>query len=364
MNKKKKENSETVLLFKSNNNDPNDNLNIANRQLFIEKYKPKTVNNLILDSYQMVKLNNLIKNNVIPNLLLCGPSGSGKTITLNLLIKEVMSKFSNNYKDSVMEINVSDNRGLEIINNSLIYFCKKKTDCNKIIILDEADNITKKAQNLLNNLMEEYNDTRFCFTCNESSKIIETIQSRCLIFRFKSISDENMYSRLEHICKNENIKYTEDGLNSIIHISQGDLRYAINNLEAIYSSFGQVTKDNTYKLCYQPHPEEMIHIIKLSLKMDIKKIVTKLLQLKKDGYCNSDLLQSLITILRNININETIRLAYIRYLNECYININDGNDSNLQLFSCFSKIIKWLRSYQISSHDNLSSKNKSSEVSI
>lgn len=357
MNKKKKDQSETILLFKSNNTDytTNSNLN-TNKSLWIEKYKPKTVDNLILDSYQMVKLKNLIKNNIIPNLLLCGPSGSGKTITLNLLIKEVMSKFSNNYKDSVMEINVSDNRGLEIINNSLIYFCKKKTDCHKIIILDEADNITKKAQNLLNNLMEEYNETRFCFTCNESSKIIETIQSRCLIFRFKSISDENMYSRLEYICKNEKVNYNKEGLESIIHISQGDIRYAINNLEAIYSSFGEVTKDNTYKLCYQPHPEEMIHIIKLSLKMDIKKIVAKLLQLKKDGYCNSDLLQSLITILRNIDIDEMIRLTYIRYLSECYININDGNDSNLQLFSCFSKIIKWLRSYQIS----LVSKNKSS----
>ena len=181
---------------------------------FIEKYRPKKIEDLILPSLMQYKIMSMIENKTLPNLIITGSSGTGKTSTILCLAKRMLG--SN--KELILELNASNNRTLDFINTKVAYFCKKKLSydntCKKIIIFDEADNITKKAQNLLANLMEEYSyNTCFAFTCNESNKIIEAIQSRCTSLRYVSVSAENIKKRLETICKKENIIYSEDGLN-------------------------------------------------------------------------------------------------------------------------------------------------------
>ena len=319
---------------------------------WIEKYRPKNVNDIILDDCLKNKINNLIEMNMLPNIIITGSSGTGKTSTIYCLVKQILGP---KYNEALLELNASDNRGLEIINNSIIHFCKKRindqTDSvdgiKKIIIFDEADNITNKAQNVLANMMEEYGSTtKFCFTCNDSSKIIESIQSRCLILYYRPMNKDNIKKRLEFICKTEGVEYDDNGMESIIFISQGDIRQAINNLEATHNSYGSITEKNVYKLCYQPHPNTIIALIQKCASKNLKQAIEKYEDLKEQGYCNSDILQTMINVLKLITIDEHIRINFIKILSDSYLSVNDGIDSNLQMFCCISKMINYIYEFQ------------------
>ena len=312
---------------------------------FIEKYRPKDFNDLILPIAMQYKIANIIESKCLPNIIITGSSGTGKTSTILCLAKKILGK---DYKNMLLELNASNNRTLEFINTTVAYFCKKKlssnTESQKIIIFDEADNITKKAQNLLANLMEEYShNTRFAFTCNESSKIIESIQSRCMILRYIPMTTDNIKKRLEIICSKENIKFDNAGLSAINFISQGDIRQAINNLEATFHGYNMVTEENVYKLCYHPHPKIVVEIIKECVNMDIIKSINHIHELKNCGYCTNDILQTLLNSLREIKIDEDIRINFIKIISDTYINVSEGIDTNLQLYGCISRMIKYIQ---------------------
>jgi replication factor C subunit 2/4 len=312
---------------------------------FIEKYRPKDFNDLILPLPMQYKIANIIETKILPNIIITGSPGTGKTSTILCLAKKVLG---NDYKDMLLELNASNNRTLDFINTTVAYFCKKKLSTNidkqKLIIFDEADNITKKAQNLLANLMEEHaHNTSFAFTCNESGKIIESIQSRCIILRYVPMTYENIKKRLTMICQKENISYDDEGLSAINFISQGDVRQAINNLEATYHGYKTVTDENVYKLCYHPHPKIVVEIIKECVNMNIIKGVEYIHELKNCGYCTNDILQTLLNSLREIKIDEDIRINFIKIISDAYINVSEGVDTNLQLYGCISRMIKYVQ---------------------
>ena len=312
---------------------------------FIEKYRPKDFNDLILPLPMQYKIANIIETKILPNIIITGSPGTGKTSTILCLARKVLG---NDYKDMLLELNASNNRTLDFINTTVAYFCKKKlssnTDKQKLIIFDEADNITKKAQNLLANLMEEHAyNTSFAFTCNESGKIIESIQSRCIILRYVPMTSENIKKRLTMICQKENISYDDEGLSAINFISQGDVRQAINNLEATYHGYKTVTDENVYKLCYHPHPKIVVEIIKECVNMNIIKGIEYIHELKNCGYCTNDILQTLLNSLREIKIDEDIRINFIKIISDAYINVSEGVDSNLQLYGCVSRMIKYIQ---------------------
>lgn len=317
---------------------------------FIEKYRPKNFDDLILPHDMQFKISNIIETKTLQNIIITGSPGTGKTSTILCLAKKVFGK---KYKDQILELNASNNRTLDFINTTVAYFCKKKlsedNNIKKLIIFDEADNITKKAQNLLANLMEEFaHNTIFAFTCNESSKIIESIQSRCMIFRYTPMTSENIKIRLKLICQKEGITYDDKGLNAIIFISQGDIRQAINNLEVTFYGYNMITEENIYKLCYHPHPNIVIDIIKECVNTNIIKTIEYIDELKKCGYCSNDILLTLLNSLREISIDEDIRMNFIKIISDSYIYISDGIDTNLQLYACLARMIKYIYSSQTS----------------
>lgn len=336
-----------ITVYKTNNITPKSApIEIKKNNLpWIEKYRPKSFDDIILDKSIKNKLINSLDNCMLTNIIITGTSGTGKTSTTLCLARLL---FGNTYNEYVLELNASDNRGLEIINNSVIHFCKKKInvgleDKKKMVIFDEADNLTSKAQNVLANMMEEFKKTTiFCFTCNDSSKLIESIQSRCLILNYRPINNDMIKQRLLHICACESINYDETGLNHITFISNGDIRQAINNLEAIHNSYDMVTEENIYKLCYQPHPKTMIEIITYCVNRNAAMSILKYNELKENGYCNSDILLTMINVLKLITIDEYIRIEYIKILSDTYLNVNEGVDTNLQMYSCISKMIKFM----------------------
>lgn len=309
----------------------------------IDKYRPKNFKSIILNDIIKNKISTIIELNIIPNLMIIGPSGTGKTSLIRILSKKLLGK---KYSDGVLNLNASDNRGLDYLNNTIIYFCKKKLVDNngniipKMIIMDEADNITKKAQNMIANLIEEYGKhTRFAFTCNESSKLIESIQSRCLIIYIAPLKTNLIVEHLEKICLLENISYDADGLELIAKNSKGDLRASINILDAINNGFSNIIIDNIIKLSYEPCPKKIIRLIQECANREFYKCINIIDELRFEGYCGSDILLIMIKILKEVDIDEEIRMKYLNIISEYYSKISDGLDTKLQLYGCISKII-------------------------
>ena len=195
---------------------------------FVEKYRPSKLKDILMDSFLKTKFLNIVTSKSIPNLIITGEPGTGKTSTILYVAKEI---YNNEYlwENNILELNASDDRGLCIINNTVIPFCQKITkNPEKLIILDEADSITNKAQHLLSNIITEYKkNCRFVFICNDSNKINESIQSKCMIINFPKLNNKYINHKLIDICEKEKIKYSTESINELIILSDRDIRKSI-----------------------------------------------------------------------------------------------------------------------------------------
>ena len=309
----------------------------------IDKYRPKKFKNIILNDVIKSKISAIIDMKIMPNMIFVGPPGTGKTSLVTMMARNMLG---DKYSEGVLSLNASDNRGLDILNNTIIYFCKKKLiDTNgnpipKIIIMDEADNITNKAQNMIANMIEEFSKhTRFAFTCNESSKLIESIQSRCLVVYISPLKPIIVSNHLEKICQDENIDFDKEALDMIAKDCKGDLRASINLLDAISNGFGYINCENIVKLSYLPNPAKILNLIQECAQRNIYNAINIIHILKAEGYCGTDILLAMINVLKEVAIDENIRLKYINIISEYYTKVSDGLDTNLQLYSCISKMI-------------------------
>jgi len=317
---------------------------------WIEKYRPSKLEDIILDEHIYKKIKKIIDDKEMPNLILPGVPGIGKTTTIKCIIRALYSHYSN---DAVLELNASDDRGIKAVKEKIESFCKKQITFNdnpdktpiycthKIIFLDEADNMTNKAQRLINNLMEKYHKTtRFAFTCNSSSDIIEGIQSRCIIMRFYRLQKDQIIKRLEQICKLEDITIKFKPLKTIAEIADGDLRCAINNLQLVYRSCDKITVENIYRVCSKPQPEILKNIIKCCIDKEFLPAKNLIFGFKKNGYSESDIVLGLIQLLKSdYEINEDLRIKFMDKL--CYYAyiISKGLASDLQLMACIIELI-------------------------
>jgi replication factor C subunit 2/4 len=238
---------------------------------------------------------------------------------------------------------------LSIINNTINPFCKKKTtNINKLVILDEADSITPKAQNLLANTISEFRkNTRFVFICNDCTQIIEAIQSRCIIIKYPRINSDNLFIKIKSICLNENIKYDDNAISTLLFVSDNDVRQAINNLECIYYSFGSLTEQNVYKLIDQPKPHYISEILKNCLNKNYIQAINIVKNLYNKGYNPNDILLTFMKCLfENPEIEklitEEVKLKIYEIISLSYIRVNSGNDTLLQLCGCISKVFMFL----------------------
>jgi len=326
---------------------------------WIEKYRPTNINELVINSYNYNRIQTIIKDKSMPNLIITGVPGIGKTTTIMCIAKLLFGKY---VKDAVLELNASDNRGIKSVQELITHFCKKRINImnsekskyakHKIIFLDEADNMTKKAQQLINNLMEKYKDTtRFAFTCNNSSDIIESIQSRCITFRYRRISAENVKKRLLHICKKEKVKNTDKGITAVVITSYGDMRRALNNLQMTWNGYKKVTSKNVYKICDRPHPDIITDILIDCKNKDLKNAIDKISLLKEKGFSCSDIILEMENVIKTssvfnnienskiLNLNEETKIEFMKIIGNTHLNISKGVNTTLQLTGCISGMI-------------------------
>jgi replication factor C subunit 2/4 len=302
----------------------------------VEKYRPQNLDDIIGNTNQIIFFKKFIESGNIPNLLLNGEPGGGKTSAVIALAKEYLGDL---FADYCMELNASDERGIDVVRSKIKIFSQRKSCCNKykIIILDESDNMTNPAQLALKRIMDQYEDTtRFFFTCNSIENIISSIQSKCKIMYFGRIEQNDIMKRLDEICRLENLKIDKDALLGIIELSSNkmDVREMLNKIELIKANYGEelITKQNIYYLCDKPSPIIIREFIEEYFKKDLYKCIELINKLKNDGYQSSDICITLNNeIMNSALFEEEQKRRLMMIIGEYNLLFLEGNDSYLMI---------------------------------
>eukprot|EP01104_Vermistella_antarctica_P004382 TRINITY_DN14839_c0_g1_i1.p1 TRINITY_DN14839_c0_g1~~TRINITY_DN14839_c0_g1_i1.p1 ORF type:complete len:330 (+),score=55.72 TRINITY_DN14839_c0_g1_i1:157-1146(+) len=308
---------------------------------WVEKFRPKYVKEIVGNEESVSRLQVIAETGNMPNLLLAGPPGTGKTTSVLCVANNLLG---DSVKDAVLELNASDDRGIDTVRTKIKEFAKRRVTLpagrHKVVILDEADNMTPSAQQALRRTMEIYSSTtRFALACNDSSKIIEPIQSRCAILRYSKLSDEQILSRLLEVVRAEEVAYIDDGLEAIIFTADGDMRQALNNLQATYAGFGSITPENVFKVCDQPHPMVIREIVSFCMEGKFDDAVTHLSGLWHQGYSATDVISTLFRVVRaHDEMQEYLKLEYMKTIGLTHMRIAQGCASLLQLNGLLSRL--------------------------
>eukprot|EP00199_Chlamydomonas_sp_CCMP681_P002720 CAMPEP_0119103548 /NCGR_PEP_ID=MMETSP1180-20130426/1969_1 /TAXON_ID=3052 ORGANISM="Chlamydomonas cf sp, Strain CCMP681" /NCGR_SAMPLE_ID=MMETSP1180 /ASSEMBLY_ACC=CAM_ASM_000741 /LENGTH=337 /DNA_ID=CAMNT_0007088089 /DNA_START=35 /DNA_END=1048 /DNA_ORIENTATION=- len=309
---------------------------------WLEKYRPSLIKDIVGNVEAVARLQVIAQEGNMPNLILAGPPGTGKTTSILCLAAQLLGP---NYKEAVLELNASDDRGIDVVRNKIKMFAQKKVTLppgrHKVVILDEADSMTSAAQQALRRTMELHsNTTRFALACNTSSKVIEPIQSRCVIVRYSKIGEQDILSRLLYVAPKENVQYTEDGLEAVIFTADGDMRQALNNMQATQAGFGLVNQENVFKVCDQPHPLVVAKIIEHCSKKELEGAYELMKKLCDHGYSSTDIIGTVFRVVRNSDLPEFVKLEYLKEVGFCHMRIGEGVNSRLQLSGLLAKMCK------------------------
>lgn len=318
---------------------------------WLEKYRPMTLDEIVGNKEAIERLKVMEQTGNMPHLILSGSPGIGKTTSIQCLARGLLGDA---YKEGVLELNASDDRGIEVVRNQIKMFAQRKVNLpnqrHKIIILDEADSMTSASQQALRRIMETFShSTRFVMACNTSSKIIEPIQSRCAILRYNRLSDEEVLQRVMEIIEKEgNIPHNAEGLEVIIYVADGDMRQAINALQATYSGFGLISAENVFKVCDQPHPAVCAKILSHCAEENVDEALQGLHGLLQQGYHSRDILTTLFRVVSaNPDLIEYMKLEYMREIGLMQAKALKGIDSPLQLAGLVAKLSQVKRNAMI-----------------
>lgn len=312
-------------------------------EVWTEKYRPRTLKDVVGQENIVKRLVAFTKNEGMPHLLFAGPAGTGKTTCALALANDL---YGDNMKQNFLELNASDERGIDTVRVKVKDFARSRALGKapfKIIFLGESDALTKDAQQALRRTMEKYtNSCRFILDCNYPSKIIDPIQSRCVLFRFESLKKDDVLKHLRIISDKENVNVSDKVLAEIFEISKGDLRKAINVLQSSSVLGDKVTNELVYEVASMAHPKEIRECLELAVKGDFVKARDLLFDtIISHGMSGLDVIKQIqkeIITLDNISAKTKIRL--IGLVGEFEFRIVEGSDEFVQLESLLAQFFK------------------------
>jgi replication factor C small subunit len=301
--------------------------------IWTEKYRPKQFSEVVGQKNIVNTISSFVKSKQLPHLLFSGPAGSGKSTIALIIAKEL---FGDSWKQNFLETNASDERGIDTIRTKVKDFARTKSIGNvpyKIIFLDEADSLTPEAQNALRRTIENYSKgCRFILSCNYSGRIIDPIQSRCAVFRFSTVNDEEIKKRLKLLIDKEGLTVDPEAMNAICKLSEGDLRKSINILQAAAINTLNINEKTIYDVAAVAQPSEIKNMLEIAIDGNFtgaRKILNELLL--KHGIAGEDIIKQIANQIHDLDIPEKRKVELIEKIGEYEYRLRLGTNELIQL---------------------------------
>ncbi|MBU1129507.1 MAG: replication factor C small subunit [Nanoarchaeota archaeon] len=310
-------------------------------EIWTEKYRPSSFGELVGQEEILKRIAALTNSFNIPHMLFAGPAGIGKSTMALIVVKEL---FKENWKENYLELNASDERGINVVREKVKSFARTKSLGKvpfKVIFLDEADALTPEAQQALRRTMENYSATcRFVLSCNYSSKIIDPIQSRCAIFRFKLLEKKDIERYLKRIMDAEKITVSPEAIEILYEGSEGDCRKAVNLLQSTASIASNITAELISTVISSAKPKDIKIVLDYALAGDFQKSREKLLDIMlKESISGQDVIKSIQKEIWNLPIEPEIKVKLTEKTGEAEFRLVEGSDPFIQLQALLASFV-------------------------
>ncbi|MFH1802905.1 MAG: replication factor C small subunit [archaeon] len=314
---------------------------MSSANIWTEKYRPDKFEDMVGQQEIIKRVRSLVQALNIPHLLFAGPAGIGKSTLALIIVKEL---FGSKWKENYLELNASDERGIDVVRQKVKDFARTKAIENipfKVIFLDEADALTKEAQQALRRTMENYTNTcRFIMSCNYSSRIIDPIQSRCVVFRFKLLEKKDIRKRIEFIAQGENLNIKDEAFDTLYEASEGDCRRAINLLQATASISPDVTPDMISMVSSAAKPADVKVVLDYAIAGDFIGARDKLLDtMLKDSVSGTDIIKAIQKEIWNLQIEPSLKVKLTEKTGEAEFRMIEGSDEFVQLQALLASFV-------------------------
>ena len=310
-------------------------------EIWTEKYRPKEFQEVVGQDDIVKRIKSLTDSLNIPHLLFAGPSGTGKSTLALIIVKELFGK---NWRENYLELNASDERGINVVREKVKNFARTKSLGNvafKIIFLDEADALTPEAQQALRRTMENYSTTcRFILSCNYSSKIIDPIQSRCAIFRFKLLEKKDIEKVIRKIEEGEKLQISPESVEMLYEGSEGDCRRCINILQSTASISPVISTELVSTVISSAKPKDIKIVLDYAISGDFQKSREKLLDVMlKESISGQDVIKAIQKEIWNLPVEPELKVKLTEKTGEAEFRIVEGSDPFIQLQSLLASFV-------------------------
>ncbi|GBE19467.1 DNA polymerase III subunit tau [archaeon BMS3Abin17] len=309
--------------------------------IWTEKYRPTKFSDIVGQEDIIKRVESLTNSLNIPHLMFAGPAGTGKSTLALVVVKQL---YGENWRDNYLELNASDERGINIVREKVKNFARTKSIGNvpfKVIFLDEADALTPEAQQALRRTMENYSSTcRFILSCNYSSKIIDPIQSRCAIFRFKLLEKKDIEKVVQRIAINENLTISPESAEILYEGSEGDCRKAINILQSTAAISPTITSELISTIISSAKPKDIKIVLDYALSGDFQKSREKLLDVMlKESISGQEVIKAIQKEIWNLPVEPEIKVKLTEKTGEAEFRMVEGSDPFIQLQALLASFV-------------------------
>jgi len=309
------------------------------QEIWVEKYRPQALADVVGHPSITERLQSYVARDDLPHLLFAGPAGTGKTTASIAIAKEI---YGDDWQDNFLELNASDERGIDVVRDRIKDFARTSFGGydHRVIFLDEADALTDDAQSALRRTMEQFSEnTRFILSCNYSSKIIDPIQSRCAVFRFSPIDDDAVAAHLRDLAAREDLEYTDDGIDALVYAADGDMRRAINALQAASATGDVVDEETVFAITATARPEEIEDMVTEAIAGDFTAARSTLDDLISNrGLAGGDIIDQVHRSVWEFDVEEAAAVRLLDRLGEADYRIAEGANERVQLEALLASV--------------------------